>query len=221
VGEKLHEKLLDLSALEQLVIGLGGVCSHETINVCKAQVEALRRRNQPEHVVLSALANLASAHENAGNLQASLDLQREVNTKMKSSRRMPMHLKVINAYNFGSSLLEKGHIGEGRHIAQEWVSIAQNSLGPNSEHTLRLRSLLAECIFANYEDETSSDEDLFQAEAMQRETVQIAQRYLGAEHPLTHQFSHELGRMLAFLEVVKAGSILTNWIRRRRQQRRA
>ena len=63
-------------------------------------------------------------------------------------------------------------------------------------------------------------EDLRQAEAMHRETVQIAQRYLGAEHPLTHQFSHELGRMLAFLEVVKAGSILTNWMRRRRQQRR-
>ena len=87
--------------------------------------------------------------------------------------------------------------------------------------TKEVRSLLAECILADYEDGSSSDEDLRQAEAMHRETLQIAQRYLGAEHPLTHQFSHELGRMLAFLEVVKAGSILTNWIRRRRQQRRA
>ena len=174
----------------------------DALVVKEAELSMKRRLGAAEASILVAQSNLANTYQSLGRLEEAMCLRRDVYSGRVKLEGKEHERTVRAANNFASSLVDLDRFEEAKSVLLKMMPVARRVLGENSEITLRMRSNYAQSLYA---DPDATLDDLREAVTTLEDTVRLARRVLGGEHPTTVGIEGELQAPRAALHAREAG----------------
>jgi hypothetical protein len=186
-----------LCAINQLGNGLFEAELHEeALYVQEAELAMMRRLGAPEENMLIVQGNLACLYDQLGRLEESIRMKRDVYSGCLRLNGEEHEKTILAASNYASSLSQLKRFEEAKSLLCRTMRVARRILGENSELTLRARWGYA---MALRDDDDATPDDLHEAVTTIEDTVRIARRVLGSDHPVTTGMEKSLRKTRAAL----------------------
>ena len=186
------------------MLGSGLTCAghdEDALPVKEAELAMLWRLGASLHETLVTQSNLANTYMKVGRLESALQMKRDVysgHVKLNGEG----HLDSLGAANnYASSLLSLQRFEEAKALFRKTMPVARRALGEDNKLTLTLRWCYAEAL---YTDPDATLDDLREAVTTLEDTVRIARRVFGGEHPLTTSIEREIQNSQAALAAREA-----------------
>jgi hypothetical protein len=180
------------------LLGNGLTCAqrHEdALSVLEAELALQRRLGDSEGNILAVQSNLASTYALLRRPEA-LSMGRDVylgNVKLHGEESKDA---LIEASNYGSTLLNFQRFGEAKPLLRKVIPVARRVLGASHVSTLRMRWGYAESL---YRDDIATLDDLREAVTTLESVAPSWKRIYGEKHPETPKVQNALANARAAL----------------------
>ena len=163
--------------------GLAELNPRDGLSVFEANLALLQRfwPNMKDSILV-AQTSIGLCHQSLGRHDEALRLCRKTYASSVKLYGSDDARTILEGNNVCLSLVRNKLFAEGKQFARKMRRTARQVLGDHHNQSLVADVTLAEALFY---DPTSVRADLLEAEAILKDTVKIARRILGPQHPNT------------------------------------
>ena len=168
----------------------------DALSVEEAQLSMLRRITNSELSILRVQSNLATTYHLLERKEQALSMRQDVYYGLLKHLGEEDLETLSEATNYASTLKDLQRFEEAKSLLLKALPVSRRVLGDSDETTIRMRWTYAKVLCQN---DSATLDDLREAVNTLEDTVRMARRVFGCEHPLAALMQEHLQEARAAL----------------------